>query len=245
MSKLCVGVFGGLVLIYSLMASASACCVPCHSICDVGVSADTVCCSGDPAACDGCGQTTCGACAIQSTLDKSCAKTCNGMFAQCSEDGPSGCYADWGVCFDSCWTEKLVCEHPPCASECTADAYEPNDSLAAAQSSNPIYGPKTVVIADLMAEPFDEDYFSAYADCCNTAWVAITWDPALGQLDLQMLDAEGNAFAPGDPGFKKLSKPGFLGVRKKSHGGAFYFRVSHLEGDCIPYTAKVYSKVYL
>ncbi len=250
--KTCLGLATALALTVTLAYTppALACCAPCDNLCaQPGVSPDTVCCTGVPTPCDGCGSTACGACAWESTLDASCATGCAADYLACVADPTTaGCHAAWGLCMDSCWDETFTCGQPPCPIDCDDDEHEEDDTFEHAAKEPPLMNPaggKPVLLDGLVSQAFDPDWFHAYGDCCNTIWAIVTWDASLGDLDLSLHDEKGEAYQVGDPGFVHKDKPGFAAVRLSGHGGHFYLQVTNADGDCVPYELKVYAPVYL
>ncbi len=60
MKRFALAVFAvAVVATFGFSSAASACCVPCASICPTGVPGSTVCCTGIPVPGDACGHSTC------------------------------------------------------------------------------------------------------------------------------------------------------------------------------------------
>ena len=130
---------------------------------------------------------------------------------------------------------------PGDAGDCVDDAREEDDVLATAMAGMPVYGTRPVVLSGLVSCPGDDDLIFAYADCCTVAGAVVTYDPAQGELGVDLLDETG---APLTADVISRS-PGNISLLRSGYGGNFFVQVRGMSGTRVDYDAEVHAMVYV
>lgn len=129
------------------------------------------------------------------------------------------------------------------AGPCVDDGREEDDDMALAMGAGTVSGivPGMVDLGEMTSCPGDDDLVYAYGDCCEyERGAVVTYDPAVGNVTLEVLNPDGSAWA----GSAVVTSPGTLELLRRGEGGYFYVVVRNASGTPVPYSLTVYAPVY-
>lgn len=147
----------------------------------------------------------------------------------CAHHGPGERYVD---------AEKLAGPPPAEAapSDCADDAREEDDSPVDVIGTI-VTGLRPIVWKDQVSCPGDDDLVHGFSDGTGQAGATVTWKGDLGDLRVDLLDAQGRPVKLNGMGMVDR-QPGRVEV-KVAIRGDFYVRIRNLAGTRVPYEIEI------
>ncbi len=124
---------------------------------------------------------------------------------------------------------------------CADDSREEDDSVMQAKNGSPLYSAVPIQLPSPIACPGDEDFVYAYGGSMKEAGALVTWDSAVGELLVDLLDGSGTPYLLNGTKDVQERAPGRVKLIHGEQSGFFIVRIRSTGGARVPYAAEIYA----